>query len=292
MKFKDNSIPSVFEYYLLQLTDLYPPNEIRSLVKMILESRLGYSSEYIAVHPATRLSESEMLLLIGDAKELKTGKPIQYILGECSFMDLVISVNNNVLIPRQETEELVNWILQSTDLHSPKVLDIGTGSGCIALALKSKLKKAEVSAMDKSTSALEVASENARRLKSKIQFIQGDIAQLSLLQFPDLFDIVVSNPPYVMRSESDQMHKNVIEHEPEEALFVPDTDALIFYKAITDFCNKYLKPGGHLYLEINEKKAVEISRLLERQHFIKIEIKKDLNGKDRMIKAVLAQHPV
>lgn len=253
---------------------------------MAIEHLFGYDSIFIAAHPDTRLTESEMLQVVYLMKKLKTGMPIQYVIGKAHFMDLELKVNEHTLIPRPETEELVSWIVNDFITgSSPVILDIGTGSGCIALALKKLIPDANVSGCDISSNALSVASQNADTHDLEIQFIEDDILNPVLIKTVDPVDILVSNPPYVTNAESSALHTNVREFEPHQALFVPSDDGLLFYRHIISFAKEKLNPGGRLYLEINEKFGKEIIKLLEKEGFSEVELRKDLSKKDRMIRA-------
>ncbi len=233
----------------------------------------------------------ESLLEILD--ELKTGKPLQYVIGETEFYGLTFKVNPSALIPRPETEELVDWILSDlgkskTSIEGLKIIDIGTGSGCIPISLKKNLPEAQLYALDISPEALGVSKQNAAFNQTMVNFIQADILNLLNEQLTDeKFGIIVSNPPYVTDSEKQQMLPNVLEHEPHLALFVPDNDPLIFYKAIADFTLKHSDTNGSLYLEINENLGEETVQLLKHMGFKNIELRKDLSGKDRMIRCQL-----
>ena len=233
--------------------------------------------------------KNESLLKI--LEELKTGKPLQYVIGETEFYGLTFKVNPSVLIPRPETEELVEWILSDlrkpkTSIEGLKIIDIGTGSGCIPISLKKNLPEAQLFALDISPEALNVSTQNAALNQTMVNFIQDDILNLLNKQLiAEKFGIIVSNPPYVTDAEKEQMLPNVLQHEPHLALFVPDNDPLIFYKAIADFAIKHLDTTGSLYLEINENLGEETVQLLKQMGFKKIELRQDLNGKDRMIRS-------
>ena len=205
---------------------------------------------------------------------------MQYILGTTEFMSFEFKVNNQTLIPRPETEELVQWVLQE-DFKS--ALDIGTGSGCIAISL-AKQSKARLSALDFSKEALEVAKDNAKSNEVAIEFIHADILQKISLQ--ETFDVIVSNPPYVLESDKKFVHTNVLKYEPHSALFVLDKEALVFYNSITDFAQNHLNENGKLFFEIHEKKGDELLQMLKGKGFSKLELRKDMQGKDRMVKAV------
>lgn len=231
----------------------------------------------------------QSLLII--LEQLKTGKPLQYVIGETEFYGLNFRVNPSVLIPRPETEELVEWILSDlskpkTSIEGLKIIDIGTGSGCIPISLKKNIPLAQVYALDISKEALSVSKQNADLNQTMVNFIQADILNLLNNQLTDKkFGIIVSNPPYVTEAEKQQMLPNVLQHEPHLALFVPDNDPLIFYKAIADFAIKHSDTNGSLYLEINENLGEETVQLLKQMGFKNIELRQDLSGKDRMIKS-------
>ena len=211
---------------------------------------------------------------------LQKFEPLQYILGECEFYGLSFKVSPYCLIPRPETEELVHWILQH---NFTKALDIGTGSACIPIAL-AKHKEAQITALDISSDALSIARENAKKNTVDIHFIEHNI--FNDIDLKTSFDLIVSNPPYVLESEKTLMNNNVLDYEPHLALFVSDNDALIYYKRIIDFSKVHLQREGLLFLEINEQKSVEIKDLLENNGFENVLIKKDMQGKNRMVKAV------
>jgi release factor glutamine methyltransferase len=261
----------------------------------------------LAIQPGLTLTKEEEQPLFEVLAHLKLEKPLQYILGTAHFMDLELQVNENVLIPRPETEELVQWILDdfqkegqfkldaersrsviSTPLndHSLKILDIGTGSGCIAIALAKNLPDAKIYALDVSEEALEVAKKNAKSNGVNIGFMHQDIFNPELELESELhFDIIVSNPPYVRELEKKEINKNVKDFEPDTALFVSDEDPLVFYKAIMDFSENNLNENGSLYFEINQYLGEETKALFNTRNFSEIELRKDIFGNDRMLKA-------
>lgn len=236
--------------------------------------------------------DAEQLFKIHE--QLIQGKPLQYILGETVFYDLTFQVNPSVLIPRPETEELVDWaLITSRIIHGEtevlKLLDIGTGSGCIPISMKKYIPLADITAIDISEAALNTARQNADLNQIEINFIQDDIFNPSNLGLINTkYDLILSNPPYVTESEKNQMLDNVLNHEPHNALFVPNHDPLVFYRAITDFALVHLKINGFLFLEINEKFGQETLNLLKEKGFKETELRQDMGGKDRMIKAVLS----
>jgi release factor glutamine methyltransferase len=277
-----------------QLKGVYSSTEIRNFFNYILSDLLQVPKLTILSQPNKQIGENILRQIPEIVLKLKNNEPLQYILGKTDFYNLTLKVNSSVLIPRPETEELVDWIIKENKDDNVKVLDICTGSGCIALALKKDMPQSMVTAIDDSEDALRVAKENAHNLKLDVKFIKANALKLAETLEP-LFDIVVSNPPYIPESEKDFMQKNVLEYEPHMALFVPDSNALMFYNAIANFAKKNLPSSlrgtkqspshaVHLYFEIHEDKAKEISELLSKKGFKDIMVKKDINGKDRMLK--------
>ncbi len=284
MQVQDNRLSSMRAYFerMLRATDT-PAEEYRPLFRMLVCELLGRPSRDVLLAEEARLSESEILSMLDAIKALRKGRPIQYILGHTEFYGLKILCDERALIPRPETEELVRWI---DEIHeeSMSILDIGTGSGCIALALASLTQRHKVTGLDISHATVDLAIKNARALSLDIAVIQDDILA-PMKEYPS-FDLIVSNPPYVRQSEKIKMKDRVLAHEPHLALFVADDDALLFYEAIAQFAQKQLKGGGELFLEINEYLAEETILLLRKNGFDNIEKRLDLYGKDRMIRAV------
>ncbi|MBT8320206.1 MAG: peptide chain release factor N(5)-glutamine methyltransferase [Eudoraea sp.] len=270
------------------LESLYPEAEIDSILDILLEHYLGIGRFVLALQPRYSLTKEEEQPLIEALPRLLEEEPVQYITETAHFFGLDFKVNPNVLIPRPETEDLIRWILEDLKGHDQelKILDVGTGSGNIAISLASQLANSRVYALDISDGALETAKINATANGLSIQFIHGDIRRLDRLE--GSFDIIVSNPPYVRFSESRMIKNNVKKHEPWEALFVPDEVPLLFYELLSDFGRKNLRPGGVLYLEINQYLGQEVLRLLQGAGYSNIELKSDLFGKDRMVKAVFS----
>jgi release factor glutamine methyltransferase len=239
----------------------------------------------------TEIPHDNYQSLLNILEELKTGKPFQYIIGETEFYGLNFKVNPSVLIPRPETEELVEWILSDvrnskTSVKGLKIIDIGTGSGCIPISLKKNLPEAQLYALDISTEALDISKQNAATNNTRVHFIQDNILNPVNRELrEEKFGILVSNPPYVTDAEKQQMLPNVLEHEPHLALFVPNDDPLIFYRAIANFALKHSYKNGSLYLEINENMGEDTVQLLKQMGFKNIELRQDLSGKDRMIKS-------
>jgi release factor glutamine methyltransferase len=286
------TIKDVFLSFQNALETLYDAQETGSITLMVLEELTGMSRARIKAFPEDDVPADAIEKLIAILEELKTGKPVQYILGTTEFYGLNFLVNPAVLIPRPETEELVEWVLQSgkSKVKSQKslsILDIGTGSGCIAITLKKNLPGAKVTAIDISTDALQTAKQNAVINEVEVEFIEQDILQSEKLKVKSKkkFNIIVSNPPYVTLEDKLQMHQNVTGFEPHTALFVPEHDPLIFYKTIACFAAEQLEDNGLLFFEINENYGKETVELLMRNGFTNIELRKDMSGRDRMIKA-------
>lgn len=273
----------IMAYFEEELKGLYSSAEIKNFFFYVLSDLLRVPKLAILSEPYKKIDEKNVQKVRGIVLELKNMVPLQYILGKADFYGMVLQVNPAVLIPRPETEELVDWIIKDNKGKNVSILDICTGSGCIALALKKNLPMARLTGVDFSLKALEVAGANAHKLNMDIEFVKGDALKLALSLNPSDYDIVVSNPPYVLPSEKVQMPENVLEHEPHEALFVPENDPLLFYKAIGYFIKKS-KHNTVLYFEINETKGQELLALLGDMGFKDITLRKDINGKDRMIK--------
>jgi len=283
------SVKQALNKFKDQLAALYDVREAESLGIITLTDVTGFSSAKLKAFPDGELTKEQSGSIGKILTELKTGKPIQYILGRTEFYGLPFKVNSSVLIPRPETEELVYWIISSvggSKLAAGSILDIGTGSGCIAVSLKKNLPDINVSAMDISIDALLTAKENADLNQVDIHFINQDI--LAPRHAPDAvrYNIIVSNPPYVTMEDKTKMHRNVTDFEPHTALFVPENDPLIFYKAIADFATENLESGGLLFFEINESYGEQIVKLLETKKFNNIELRKDMGGRDRMVTAI------
>lgn len=269
--------------FIDELRDEYPSTEIESFFNILADNFLGMSRLEIALAPEFMLNNEQVIAFELALKRLKKHEPVQYITGETEFFGFKFQVNKNVLIPRPETEELVEWIIKDFGKNENlKILDIGTGSGCIAISLAKNLK-AEVSAFDISEEALSIAQKNADINKVKIDFQKVDI--LKTEELAERYDIIVSNPPYVREQEKEQMQKNVLDHEPETALYVKNDDALIFYKRIAELAQHSLKPKGALYFEINQYLPDETKALVENFGF-EAELKKDIFGNYRMLKAL------
>ena len=300
------TISQLRSLFLQQLDSLYSKEAINTFFYMLVSEYLQMDRVAIALHPDQLIITKKAALFEVAIEELQKEKPIQYILGKTEFYGLPFTVTPDVLIPRPETEELVDWIIKdfrsenrqpgtnnqqpTTNNQQPvTILDIGTGIGCIAIALAKNIPAAPIYALDSSAKALEIARQNARLNSTDIHFIHENILEtpVFLTGAEHLkFDIIVSNPPYVRELEKGQMKNNVLKYEPEKALFVKDNDPLVFYKAIANFAVKKLKSEGKLYFEINQYLGSETIAMLEGKNFTKTVLKKDLFGNDRMVKAV------
>lgn len=272
------------KYLKEELKNLYPDNEIDSIASLVIEKITGRSRIQQIAGNDDPLSPWLTEKLTAVAAELKSGKPVQYILGETVFYGCLIKVNDSTLIPRQETEELVELVIRENRGCSGVITDLGTGSGCIAIALKKNLSEAKVHAIEISEKAIETAKENSKINSCEISFIKADILKIPVNTVP-LSDIFVSNPPYVTESEKKSMHMNVQGFEPHSALFVPDNDPLLYYRAIASLASSRLKSGGRIYLEINEAMPEKVTDLLKETGFTDIAAIDDIHGKKRIIKA-------
>lgn len=289
------------DQFVQELTPLYDAGEAESFFYLILEAKHQLKRVDLALQPDLAFSESELKTWSSILEQLKKEIPVQYILGTTHFYGLEFEVNSNVLIPRPETEELVDWIVKSRNFGTKfnpevsgqksipkfrdKILDIGTGSGCIAISLAKNLPNAEVFALDVSDKALATAQKNAELNQVTIQFIHQ-----SILEIDDLgqqFDLIVSNPPYVRHLEKQEIKKNVLDNEPHLALFVDDNNALIFYRKIAELAQKNLNPKGQLYFEINQYLGQETLDLLQEMGFKDTVLRKDIYGNDRMIQCTI-----
>jgi len=276
-------------HFINLLEDLYPIEELKSFFYLLAEKYLNLSRINIALQLNNELTHEDQSSFYQAVDRLRNHEPIQYILGETEKFGVPLIVNKQVLIPRPETEELVSWIIEDVDKKKATILDIGTGSGCIAISLAKKLNNAVVSAIDISNRAIEVAKKNTLINNINIEFSRVDLLNFednSTLQhkWKSKFDIIVSNPPYVRMKEKKLMQLNVIDHEPDIALFVNDDDPLLFYRKISELSKRYLKHNGTLYLEINEYLGVEMEKMLNEAGFKHVELKKDMFGKNRMLK--------
>ena len=266
-----------------RLVPVYGEGEAQAIARLIYEVRYGLTLSDLLIGRDSSVTQDELEQI---AIRLERQEPVQYILGQADFCGRTFMVNKHVLIPRPETEELCQWIT-ATDATS--ILDIGTGSGCIAITLAAEMPETEVTAWDISEKALKVVEENAKRTNVHVKFEQVDILHLpsSILHLTSAFDLIVSNPPYICNKERETMEANVLEHEPHTALFVPNDDPLLFYRAIAQYGQTALKEGGWLYFEINPLYAEDLRAILSKMSYYDIEIKEDQYGKQRMIRAKL-----
>jgi release factor glutamine methyltransferase len=288
-------LSSLSDQFIAKLADLYPEDEAIALFFVAIAHYLKLNRSAYLLKKEMEVVDSDLQKINGLLSALQEGKPIQYVIGETEFFGLPFRVNPSVLIPRPETEELVEWILaevkQSEELRYKNafhILDIGTGSGCIAISLKKNLPEAIVSGLDISAESLATAKENASLNQVEVAFMERDILDDAHAEPEIMYSVIVSNPPYITLQEKQEMHQNVLKHEPHRALFVSNEEPLIFYEAIADFALKNLIPGGLLFFEINEYLAKETIDLLNRKSFNNITLRKDMQGKDRMVRAVFS----
>lgn len=284
------TIQAAFTQIITSLATIHDQREAGNIAHIVMEHVTGLSKMDRIVYKEKELTDQQSAQLASALQALLAHQPVQYVTGCSWFYGMELQVNANVLIPRPETEELVEWIVQDvrdSKLLNRRILDIGTGSGAIPLALKKELPAATVWALDVSPGALETAGSNARQQKLDVHFEQVDILDTKAAGALPMFDIIVSNPPYICQRERTDMQEQVVAYEPSLALFVPDDDALLFYRQIGLLAKEKLNPGGALYFEINEAFGKETAELLAEQGYINVEVRKDLFGKDRMVKAVL-----
>ena len=285
MRIPSNRVRDIERYFLSELADLYPDREIGTFVDILFEAYLGWNKAQLLLYRDETVNQSDLLRFYWAAEELKQYRPIQYIVGYTDFCGLRLHVEPSVLIPRPETEEIVARVKQSC--HPSTILDLCTGSGCMALALAAHFREAKVYGVDISTQALDIAKANAFDNKLDVSFVQCDILQQDPPLPHSTFDLIVSNPPYVRDSERRDMSPNVLDHEPHQALFVPDDDPLLFYRAIGQYASQHLSQNGLLVLEINEHLGQETCQLLQQQGF-STTLHKDFRDKFRSITA----HPI
>jgi release factor glutamine methyltransferase len=284
MKIAFMNVSAVVQRFRSELIPHYPVREIESFIVLAFEDIMHYSRLDIFMKGEEEVLPAQIELFEYILDGLRNYEPIQYLIGSTVFYGLPMRVTPDVLIPRPETEELIHWILKDSMANKPRIIDLCTGSGCIALTLKDQIADASVYGADLSVSALNIAQENAALNKLNVEFFHFDILTQESLGFMD-FDLIVSNPPYVTYSEKAFMAQNVLDNEPHMALFVPDENPLLFYRKITDLADGHLKKSGKLYLEINEAYGKDVMQLLRDRGYADVELKKDFNGKDRMIRA-------
>lgn len=266
------------------LSGTYEGHELTAIIRTICCDMLGIDTATYYLKEAVTLTTEQGTLLQGIIDRLRQGEPLQYIEGKAPFCGMEFAVNSSVLIPRPETAELVDWIVCEHATQQPRILDLGTGSGCIAIALSKQLPQATIEACDISAEALTVAKENARMNEAPVSFFTHDMLDLGT-PLPHSYDILVSNPPYIRQSEAADMSIQVTEWEPHTALFVPDDDALCFYRAIAELGQtEALRPGGHIYVEINQALGKETVALFKSYEYKDVKLRKDIYGNNRMIK--------
>jgi len=282
------TIKNAFEHYVKSLSSLYDVGEAESIARLFFEERIGLKSSDLILREEETISQVNANDLAWKLLRLMKGEPAQYVLGYCHFYGLKLKVNKSVLIPRPETEELVDWIIKNNkNKEALKIIDIGTGSGCIAIALKKNIPQSQVYALDISEEALKVTDENADVNGVELNLIHADIlsSQFKLSYSP--FNIIVSNPPYVLEREKISLHQNVLQFEPPCALLVPDDEPLIFYEAILRLSKEHMVHNAEIYFEVNPEFANEILNKMTTREFSSAEIRKDLSGKPRMVKGIL-----
>lgn len=280
------TIQEARRYGMEKLLQIYPPGEASTISDWVIEHITGARPAERVIRAQQQLSPEQEEQLQQFLDQLLTHEPVQYVLNEAWFFGMKFKVNHNTLIPRPETEELVEWVIDHCrfPLNELNILDIGTGSGCIAIALKRRLGKARVWACDLSDGALQIARENARNLGADVEFIQVDfLSSVARANLPS-FDIIISNPPYIPEKDMQRMDPNVVNYEPHLALFVPDNDGLVFYRAIAEFGLERLRSGGNIFAEIYEGAGSSTADLFEGAGY-KTQLKQDMQGKDRMIRA-------
>ena len=287
MRIPSNRVRDIEQYFRNELSDIYPEGEIKMFVRMLFEAFLGWDMAQLLLHREGTVNQSDLLKFHWAVEDLKKHRPIQHIIGHTEFCGLRIEVSPEVLIPRPETEEILLQFLNNRNTQTaPAILDLCTGSGCIAIALSKYLPEANVFGVDVSEKALQMAQKNAKNNNVEVNFVRCDI----LLDEPPLpcttFDYIFSNPPYVLDSERKEMQENVLGHEPSLALFVPDNDPLLFYRVIGLYASKHLTKEGQLILEINEHLGRETCQLLQSLGFT-TRLNKDFRDKDRSIIATL-----
>lgn len=279
-----NTIYHLSQYALQELKDSYSKYEIQSICQIIYMDVLHFTNIDIHLRKNEILDKSFINKFLHIIHLLKSNHPIQYILGETEFAGLRFSLNESTLIPRPETAELIHWV--KTCCSTPqKIIDIGTGSGCIAITLAHQLPHCQISGIDISTQAVETAKQNADRNSVQLNWMVRDILQFEQYEW-ESFDVIVSNPPYVRESEKATMEAKVLQFEPATALFVPDEDPLLFYRRICEFGQQQLTPQGKLFFEINEALGKEMLTLMQQQGYTHLELRKDFYGKERMIKGI------
>ncbi|MCD4730020.1 MAG: peptide chain release factor N(5)-glutamine methyltransferase [Bacteroidales bacterium] len=287
MKVPSNKIGDIRSYYSQKLFKFYDERETEIFIFMLIEEYSGISKLDIFINPEQTINESELLKIHFAVKDLMNYKPIQYILGKTEFYGFPILVNTNVLIPRPETEELVDWVVNDIGQNQEyRVLDIGSGSGCIAIALKHALPILNIQAIDFSLGAIDLAEQNAKMNQADVSFYHINLLDKNEWGKLGYYDIIISNPPYVRHAEKSQMKKNVLNYEPESAVFVENNNPLIFYKSLAEFGLDHLNLNGSMYCEINQYLGDETYKLFKNLGFKDVQLKKDIKGNSRFVKAV------
>ncbi len=288
MKIADNKLSSLYTYYKNELSLIYDESELFAIFELVCEKFLKYTKSDLKKYFYQPINQSNLINIYNAGVNLKKGIPIQYILKEAFFYDMIFNVSNSVLIPRPETEELVDIIIKTyknKNFDKIAILDIGTGSGCIPVILKKYMPQAHLTGIDISEHALNVARSNAIKHNLEVNFIKQDIFS-DPLNLNSTFSIIVSNPPYILNSESKQMEVRVLDNEPHLALFVPDENPILFYKRIIELSNQYLEQKGYLFFELNSLTAFQVRQYaIESQYFSSVEILMDMSGKERFLVA-------
>ncbi|WP_394675792.1 peptide chain release factor N(5)-glutamine methyltransferase [uncultured Sphingobacterium sp.] len=273
-----------------ELQELYDEDEIKAIFLVVVAEKFGLNRINYQLRKTDIVNEKDKAEVLSILQDLKKHRPIQYILNRADFYGEVFQVNESVLIPRQETEELVDLIIKNhKSSQNLKIIDIGTGSGCIPITLSKHLNNALVTTIDISKEAIKTAQENAKNLKTQIQFINADIFEWEYIFSDQHYNIIVSNPPYITPGEKQHMNQNVLAYEPELALFIEESAPLIFYDVISSFALKHLAPNGDLYFEINQYLGAEMKELMVKKGFEQVKLIKDINGADRIIHAKKAR---
>ncbi len=279
----DNQLKTAKNYFSEQLKNLFSSTEINSMWKEIICFRLNWNHSDFILNTTSRLSESDLLFIRSYVHRLKNNEPFQYIHGTTTFFGLELKCDKRALIPRPETEELVAWVVEFGPYKT--IVDLCTGSGCIALGLKSKFSESDITGLDISMNALSLAQENSKLTNLDVEFILADVLNINGDLLDQKWDCIISNPPYIPTNERESIAENVLNFEPEISLFVGNDNPLIFYKAIVEYAKSNLSENGILFFEIHPNFSAEISDLLKLKGFINIQLRKDLQGKNRMIKA-------
>jgi release factor glutamine methyltransferase len=282
------TVGKLFNELVGELEELYSQEEAINIMRIVFQEKLGLSRADMALQNEQTVDDKSRKLIFQIAEKLFEGQPVQQLLGSVHFLNTKLRINKNVLIPRPETEELVDIIIkENREEEDLQILDIGTGSGCIAIALANNLEGSIVKALDISQPALELARINAIANNAAVDFMNLDILVEENWKKLKTFDIIVSNPPYVLETEKANMHINVLNHEPHVALFVPQDDPLLFYEKISDMALTHLNKTGKLFFEINAAYGQETKKMLLKKGFAEVTLRKDINGKDRFVKACL-----